>query len=89
MHKPWYRPSTIARLRRALLDGYDPRVSPDQPVFQLHLIQHLLCHWLGVLKPAAVPYHVRRYRQWTGLLHRRELARLVARLHEGPRPSYA
>ena len=89
LHKPWYLPATIARLRRALLDGYDARVSPDQPVFQLHLIQHLLCHWLGVLKDAAVPYHVRRYHQWTGLLHRRELAGLVARFNEGPRHSHA
>jgi len=83
LHKPWFLPATIARLRRALLAGYDPCLGADRPVFQLHLIQHLLCHWLGLLKDAAAPYHVRRYHQWTGLRHRRELEGLVARFHEG------
>ena len=88
LHKPWFRPATIARLRRALLAGYDARLRPDQPVFQLHLIQHLLCHWLGGLKDAAAPYHVRRFHQWTGYHHKRELEGLVAQFHEDARPNH-
>ncbi len=88
LHKPWFLPTTIARLRQALLTGYDARLRADQPVFRLHLIQHLLCHWLGGLKDATAPYHVRRFHQWTGYRHKRELAGLVAQLHEGARGSH-
>lgn len=88
LHKPWFRPATVARLRHALLAGYDASLQPDQPLFQLHLIQHLLCHWLGGLKDAAAPYHIRRFHQWTGYRHKRELEGLVARFHEDARRSH-
>jgi hypothetical protein len=88
LHKPWFLPATIARLRRALLAGYDPRLQVDQPVFQLFRIQHLLCHWLGLLKTSTTPYHVRRFHQWTGYRHKRELEGLVAELHEVARRNH-
>ncbi len=88
LHKPWFLPATIARLRRALLAGYDARLRPDQPLFRLYLIQHLLCHWLGGLKDAAAPYHVRRFHQWSGYRHRRELEGLIAQFHDDARRSY-
>ena len=86
LHKPWYLPSTIARLRRALLNGYDPSLRPDQPMFRLLLIQHLLCHWLGLLKTSPrAPWQVRGFNRWVGYRHRRELESLVAELHKDPR----
>ncbi len=80
LHKPWYRPSTVARLRRALLVGYDPELNQDRTVFRLYLIQHLLCHWLGRLKPTAASGPVRGFHWWVGQRHKRELLTLVARL---------
>ena len=86
LHKPWFRPATVARLRRALLAGYDPRLHVGHPLFRLFLIQHLLCHWLGRLKPSAAPYHVRGFHRWVTYRHRRELETLVAQLHDGAAP---
>ena len=81
-HKPWFLPSTVARLRGALLNGFDPNLRPDQPLFQLFLIQHLLCHWLGLLKMSSgVSLPVRGFNRWVGFRHRRELAHLVDQLH--------
>ena len=86
LHKPWFRPATIARLRGALLDGYGPGVSADRPVFRLFLVQHLLCHWLGLLKTSrGAPWHVRGFNRWVGYRHRRELDRLVEQLQHDPR----
>jgi hypothetical protein len=88
LHKPWFLPATIARLRRALLTGYDPQLRVVHPLFQLFVIQHLLCHWLGRLKTSAAPYHVRGFHQWVGHRHKRELEGLVAQLHEGARRNH-
>jgi Ser/Thr protein kinase RdoA (MazF antagonist) len=84
LHKPYVRPATVARLRRALLSGYGgPADVAGQPLFQLFLIQHLLTHWLGLLKMSAAPYHVRAFHRWVGYRHKRELDGLVARLRQG------
>ena len=86
LHKPWYLPSTIARLRQALLNGYDPALRADEPMFRLFLIQHLLCHWLGLLKTSPrAPWQVRGFNRWVGYRHRRELESLVDQLHKDPR----
>ncbi len=86
LHKPWFLPTTVARLRKALLDGYDPGLRADQPVFRLFLIQHLLCHWLGLLKTSdRASWQVRGFNRWVGYRHRRELERLVAQLDEDSR----
>jgi hypothetical protein len=85
LHKPWFLASTIDRLRQALLAGYDPHLRADRPVFQLFVIQHLLCHWLGRLKTTSAPYYVRTFDHWTGHRHKRELEGLVARLSEPAR----
>lgn len=77
-HKPWFRPATVACLRAALLNGYDPGLRADRPVFRLFLIQHLLCHWLGLLKTSPrASWQVRGFNRWVGFCHRRELERLV------------
>jgi phosphotransferase family enzyme len=90
LHKPWYLPSTIARLRRALLNGYDPSLGADEPIFRLFQIQHLLCHWLGLLKTSPrASWQVRGFNRWVGYRHKRELDYLVAQLHKDPRlPGY-
>ncbi|RPI56954.1 MAG: hypothetical protein EHM55_03535 [Acidobacteria bacterium] len=85
-HKPWFLPTTVSRLRRALLNGYDPGLSADRPAFRLFLIQHLLCHWLGLLKtPHRAPWRVRGFNRWVGYCHRRELESLVAGLQDDSR----
>jgi aminoglycoside phosphotransferase len=87
LHKPWYRPAVVARLRRALLAGYDPDLREDRTIFQLYLIHHLLCHWLGRLKPSAASSAVRGFHWWVGQRQRRELLALVARLQGGASPA--
>jgi hypothetical protein len=86
---PYVLASTVARLRQAFLSGYDPRLHVGHPLFQLFLIQHLLCHWLGLLKPSAAPYHVRAFHRWVGYRHRRELDHLVARFPCDVQPGVA
>jgi len=86
LHKPWFLPSTVARLRRVLLNGYDPGLRADEPAFRLFLIQHLLCHWLGLLKTSGrAPWQVRGFNRWVGYHHRRELESLVTQLHQDSR----
>jgi hypothetical protein len=52
-------------------------------MFRLFLIQHLLCHWLGLLKTSpGASWHVRGFNWWVGYRHRRELAYLVDQLHK-------
>ena len=88
LHKPWYRPSTIARLRQAFLNGFDPSLRPDEPIFRLFLIQHLLCHWLGLLKTSPrASWQVRGFNRWVGYRHKQELEYLVDQLHKDPRLS--
>jgi hypothetical protein len=78
LHKPWFLPATVTRLQRALLAGYDPGLHPDQPAFRLFLIQHLLCHWQGLLKrSAALSWPARHVNRWAAHRHRRELERLI------------
>lgn len=78
LHKPYVLPGTVARLRAALIAGYGG-LETDHPLFRLFLIQHLLTHWLGLLKMSAAPYHVRAYHRWVGYRQKRELDDLVAR----------
>jgi aminoglycoside phosphotransferase len=86
LHKPWFLPSTVRRLRRALLNGFDPAMREDEPMFRLFVIQHLLCHWLGLLKTASHDrWPVRQFNRWVGYRHRRELDALVTQLHKDPR----
>lgn len=47
--KPWVRAAAIDRLQRAVLRGMDPRLSASAPLFQLHLLQHMVCHLVEAL----------------------------------------
>ena len=79
LQKPYVLPGTVARLRGALVAGYGLGYETGHPLFRLFLIQHLLTHWLGLLKMSTAPCHVRAFHRWVGYRHKRELDGLVAR----------
>ena len=45
--KPQYRPSVINRLQLAALSGFDARLQPDHPLFEICTLQHVVCHFLS------------------------------------------
>lgn len=47
LFKPIFRPKVIRRLQRALLDGYEPKLEVEHPLFELMLVRHTLCHLCG------------------------------------------
>ena len=56
---PRLKPAIVNAAQEALLRGYDPAVSADDPLFRLMLLQHLVCHvafleerQTGALEPA-------------------------------------
>jgi Ser/Thr protein kinase RdoA (MazF antagonist) len=60
--------AAVARdVQRALLDGYQPSLSPDEPLFALMMWQHAVCH-LAMLAERRIPVGGAAYR-W--LLRRR------------------
>jgi hypothetical protein len=42
--KPKFRASVVAKLQSALLEGFEPGLSPRHPLFELFLVQHVVCH---------------------------------------------
>jgi hypothetical protein len=69
--KPFFRASVIQRLQRALLAGFDPGLDPACPMFRLMMLQHVACHFAGlVVRPAGTLSRVynqllqHRHRQW-------------------------
>ena len=70
--KPQYRPNVIARLQRALLSGYEPSLTPDDPLFEIGALQHVVCHFLSHARnPGAFPKSL--YSRHLCRLHRRWL----------------
>jgi aminoglycoside phosphotransferase (APT) family kinase protein len=41
--RPWFRPAVIDRLTAAMLDGFEPALRSDRPLFELLLLQHVVC----------------------------------------------
>jgi hypothetical protein len=69
--KPQYRPHVIALLQRAALDGFEPGLDPDNPLFEIGVVQHVVCHFLShARQPGAFPaslysrHQCRRHRHW-------------------------
>jgi hypothetical protein len=69
--KPQFRQGVVRTLQRALVDGFDPRLSPDQPLFRLLLLLHRINHLTtltvkrGFAAEAAYNFMVRRqHRRW-------------------------
>ena len=42
--KPKFRSSVVAKLQSALLEGFEPGLSPGRPLFELFVVQHIVCH---------------------------------------------
>jgi Ser/Thr protein kinase RdoA (MazF antagonist) len=62
--KPKFRPTAVRSLQRALLDGFDPNLRPDRPLFRLFLLQHLLCHMSNLARnPSPVLSHLYNHHQ--------------------------
>jgi aminoglycoside phosphotransferase (APT) family kinase protein len=51
--KPKFRPAVVQELQRRLLDGFDPALRPERPLFRLFLLQHLLCHMSNLARNPA------------------------------------
>ena len=70
--KPQYRPHVIAELQRALLAGFDERLRPGHPLFDIYTVQHVVCHFLShARQPGRFPASV--YSRHQCHLHRRWL----------------
>jgi hypothetical protein len=73
--KPWFRSAVIDALTRALVGGFDPLLRTGHPLFQLLLLQHVVCHLRQMhLDPPGLPVRV-----YAEFLRRRYLAWLEAR----------
>jgi aminoglycoside phosphotransferase (APT) family kinase protein len=73
--KPWFRPAVVESLLTALLAGFDPTLRTDHPLFQLLLLQDVVCHLRQMqLDRPALPARV-----YSEFLRRRHLAWLMAR----------
>jgi hypothetical protein len=46
--KPWFRRKVAVQLQTALLDAFEPGLTPDRPLFALTLLQHVLCHLVEI-----------------------------------------
>ena len=69
--KPQYRPQVMARLQHAALSGFDPALRADNPLFEICVVQHVVCHLLSHSRrpgpfPASVysGHQCRRHRRW-------------------------
>ena len=58
---PMFRPKVIAGLQRALIDGYDSNLRIDDPLFELMLVKHTVCHLAGLAKLSSAPAYQRWY----------------------------
>jgi hypothetical protein len=69
--KPWFRPRIIDQLQHALLEGFEPGLDANHPLFALLRLQHVICHLVALqgttTNPAARLYTNRirrRHRRW-------------------------
>jgi hypothetical protein len=46
--KPWFRRRVTMRLQMALLDAFEPGLTPDRPLFALTRLQHVLCYLVDI-----------------------------------------
>lgn len=75
--KPQFRRGVIGRLQQALLAGFDPSLDSERPMFQLMLVQHVVCHYCGLVSRSAGPvarvynrYQMARHHRWLRGLRR-------------------
>jgi hypothetical protein len=73
--KPWFRPAVVDALTSALVAGFDPLLRTDDPLFELFLLQQVVCHMRQMQQdPPALPA-----RLYAEFLRRRDLTWLVGR----------
>lgn len=77
LNKPSFQESTLNRLRGTFLKGYDEKLNKDSVLFNLFMVQHLACHWLGRLKSKEVSFHEQLYNRWVCHRHRQALDRIL------------
>jgi hypothetical protein len=78
--KPWFRSAVIDRLQRDLLEGFEPGLQPQRPLFALMLLQHVICH-LVTLQEVSPGRAARFYRAALHRRHRRWLIRVAGLDH--------
>jgi aminoglycoside phosphotransferase (APT) family kinase protein len=79
--KPWFRSAVIDALTSALIGGFDPLLRTDHPLFELLLLQHVVCQLRQMqLDPPALPSRI-----YAEFLRRRHLAWIEER---GAAPTY-
>lgn len=73
--KPQFSRAVVERIQTALLEGFDGALDRSRAMFQLLLLQHVLCHWatLCVRRGEGMErlynrYVRRRHRQWLNAL---------------------
>ena len=69
--KPWFRAGVVDALTAALVAGFDPLLRIDHPLFEVLLMQHIVCHLRQMqMDPPALPARLyaeflrRRYLTW-------------------------
>ena len=72
--RPWFRSAVLNRTLTALLAGFNPAVRPERPLFQLLLLQHVVCYLRQPVEPQRFPA-----RLLSGHVRRRHLTWLAAR----------
>jgi Phosphotransferase enzyme family len=75
--KPKFRLAIVRKLQRCLLEGFDPALGPERPLFRLFVLQHLLCHMSNLARHPGAAL-VRLYNRHQLRLHQRWLRTLAA-----------
>ena len=75
--KPSFRPATVGALQRALLQGYDAGLSPEEPLFRVMYLQHRVCHLVALVEGRRNLVQ-RLYNQRIARGHRRWIQRFCA-----------
>lgn len=78
LNKPCFRRKTVEKLQAAFLEGYGAYRDGRSPLFDLHLIQHHVCHWLGRVKEGNAGVRTGLFNRWVCLRHERELRALIS-----------
>jgi aminoglycoside phosphotransferase (APT) family kinase protein len=76
LRKPSHASRTTEAVRRAFWQGCGRSPDETNPVIALHLLQHVVTHWLGHLKERRGPV-ANLYAAWVRHHHRREVFRLL------------
>ncbi|MEW6096850.1 MAG: hypothetical protein AB1567_10050 [bacterium] len=80
LYKPIFRPKTILRLQKSFLGGYGVELDIiSQPIFKLFMIQHVICHYFGLVMLKRRPWREHLYNK---LVCRRHLQWLIKTIQE-------